>query len=129
MDMVTYVVEAGGIRTLIWGDNRHNAPDDVWQRWGKIDVLTLPVDGSQHILSYDQGNGIVDRLKPKIVIPTHYLCEGAMLTLSTLQPADEWVNAQKNKRLLDIPTLKLVAKDIATMDREFHYFGSHVMKT
>jgi L-ascorbate metabolism protein UlaG (beta-lactamase superfamily) len=129
MDMVTYVVEAGGIRTLIWGDNRHNPPEDVWHRWGKIDVLTLPVDGSQHILSYDQGNGIVDRLKPKIVIPTHYLCEGAMLTLSTLQPADEWVNSQNNKRLLDSPTLKLVANDIATMNREFHYFASHVMKT
>ena len=46
LDMVTYVVETGGLRILIWGDNRHNAPDDVWKAWGKIDVLTLPVDGS-----------------------------------------------------------------------------------
>ena len=36
MDMVTYVVEVGGIRILVWGDNRHNPPDDVWQKWGKI---------------------------------------------------------------------------------------------
>jgi L-ascorbate metabolism protein UlaG (beta-lactamase superfamily) len=129
MDMVTYVVEVAGLRILIWGDNRHNPPDDVWQRWGRIDVLTLPVDGSQHILSYDQGNAIVERLKPKVVIPTHYLCEGTMLTLSTLQNADEWVGMQKSKRNLDSSTLKLAAKDVAAMDREFLYFGSNVMKS
>ena len=46
MDMVMYVVETGGIRTLIWGDNRHNPPEEVWEALGRIDVLTLPVDGS-----------------------------------------------------------------------------------
>jgi len=127
MDMVTYVVEVGGIRILIWGDNRHNPPENVWRSWGKVDVLTLPVDGSQHILSYDQGNAIVEQLSPRIVIPTHYLCEGTMLTLSTLQPADEWVGMQKSKRKLDGPTLKLTANEIAGMNREFLYFGSNVM--
>lgn len=128
MDMVSYVVETGGMRILIWGDNRHNPPDDIWRRWGRIDVLTLPVDGSQHILSYDQGNEIVERLKPKVVIPTHYLCEGTSLTLSTLGTADEWVDRQKSKRRLDNPSLKLSAGAIAGMDREFLYFGSHVAK-
>jgi L-ascorbate metabolism protein UlaG (beta-lactamase superfamily) len=128
MDMVTYVVDVAGIRVLIWGDNRHNPPDDVWQRWGKIDVLTLPIDGSQHILSYDQGNAIVEKLKPKIVIPTHYLCEGTTLTLSTLQIADEWVGTQKSKRKLDSPLLKLSTPEVAGMDREFLYFGSNVAK-
>ena len=128
MDMVSYVVEVGGIRILIWGDNRHNPPDDVWQKWGKIDVLTLPVDGSQHILSYDQGNAIVERLKPKIVIPTHYLCEGTTLTLSTLQTADEWVGQQKSKKKLDGSVLKLNSQEVAGMDREFLYFGSHTTK-
>ena len=62
MDMVTYLVEAGGMRLLFWGDNRHNPPEEVWQRWGRVDVLTLPVDGSQHILSYGQGDAIVDAI-------------------------------------------------------------------
>jgi L-ascorbate metabolism protein UlaG (beta-lactamase superfamily) len=128
MDMVTYVVDVAGIRVLIWGDNRHNPPDDVWQRWGKIDVLTIPVDGSQHILSYDQGNAIVEKLKPKVVIPTHYLCDGTTLTLSTLQNADELVGTQKSKRKIDSPLLKLSAQEVAGMDREFLYFGSNVAK-
>lgn len=125
MDMVTYVVETGGVRTLIWGDNRHNPADGFWDAVGRIDVLTLPVDGSQHILSYDQGNAVVERLKPKIVIPTHYLNETTTYTLSTLQPADEWVKGQKSFKMLDGPSLSLVVGDIAGMDREFMYFGSH----
>jgi L-ascorbate metabolism protein UlaG (beta-lactamase superfamily) len=97
LDMVTFVVETGGMRILVWGDNRHNAPEEVWKQWGKIDVLTLPVDGSQHILSYEQGNMVVDRLKPKAVIPTHYLAEGTSVTLSTLQSADDWSNRRRAK--------------------------------
>lgn len=125
MDMVTYLIEAGGIRTLIWGDNRHNPPEGFWNAIGQVDVLTLPVDGSQHILSYDQCNAIVERLKPKIVIPTHYLNETTTYTLSTLQSADEWVKQQESFKLLDGPTLNLAAADVAKMDREFLYFGNH----
>lgn len=124
LDMVSFVVETGGMRILMWGDNRHNPPEDVWKQWGKIDVLTLPVDGSQHILSYEQGNAIVDRLKPKVVIPTHYLAEGTSVTLSTLQTADEWVKSQKSKKTLTTPKLTLDSGEIASMDREFLYFGN-----
>lgn len=125
LDMVSYIVETGGIRILIWGDNRHNPPEDVWNSWGRIDVLTLPVDGSWHCLSYDQGNSIVDRLKPKIVIPTHYLLSGVTSTLSTLRSADEWVDTQKNKRRLTDSRLVLDAEEIAGLDRDFFYFGNN----
>lgn len=126
MDMVTYLVETGGVRILIWGDNRHNPAEGFWQSIGRVDVLTLPVDGSMHILSYDQGNMIVERIKPKIVIPTHYLNEATTYTLSTLQSADEWVKQQKSYKLLDKPVLDLAPADLAGMDREFLYFGSNV---
>ena len=127
MDMVTYLVETGGIRTLIWGDNRPDPAKGFWDAIGRVDVLTLPVDGSQHILSYDQANAIVERLKPKIVIPTHYLNETTTYTLSTLQPADEWVRSQKSFKLLDSPSLSLTAAEISGMDREFQHFGSHAL--
>ena len=96
MDMVVYLVETGGIRTLIWGDNRHDPPTEFWDAIGQVDVLTLPVDGSMHILSFEMGNDIVERLKPKVVIPTHYLNETTSYTLTTLQVADEWVEAQNS---------------------------------
>lgn len=125
MDMVVYLIETGGIRTLMWGDNRHNPPQAFWDAIGQVDVLTLPVDGSQHILSYDQGNAIVERLKPKMVIPTHYLGETTTYTLSTLQPADEWVKSQRSYQMLTGPHLDLATEAMAKMDREFMYFGHH----
>ncbi|MEM9371990.1 MAG: MBL fold metallo-hydrolase, partial [Pseudomonadota bacterium] len=125
MDMVVYVIEAGGLRTLIWGDNRHNPPQEFWDAIGEIDVLTLPIDGSQHILSYDQGNDIVSRLNPKVIIPTHYLSETTSYTLTTLQNADEWVKAQKSFKMLDSASLSLNASDVAGMNKEFMHFGNH----
>ncbi|MGQ7847331.1 MBL fold metallo-hydrolase [Granulosicoccus sp. 3-233] len=129
MDMVVYVIETGGIRTLVWGDNRPDPGEDFWKAIGQIDVLTLPVDGSQHILSYEQGNAIVERLQPKIVIPTHYLSESTTYTLSTLETADEWVKSQKSFQMLDTPTLSLASEEIASMSKEFMYFGSNVQTT
>lgn len=127
MDMVVYLIETGGIRTLIWGDNRHNPAEGFWDAIGRVDVLTLPIDGSEHILSYDMGNTIVDRLKPKVVIPTHYLNETTTYTLSTLQNADKWVKDQKSFKMLDGPAMKLASADVAKMDREFMYFGHHAL--
>lgn len=127
MDMVTYLIETGGIRTLIWGDNRPDPAPGFWQSIGQVDVLTLPVDGSQHILSYEQGNAIVEKLKPKVIIPTHYLNETTTYTLSTLQPADEWVKSQKSYQMLDSASLKLDAAMVSGMDREFMYFGHNAL--
>ena len=127
MDMVVYLVETGGIRTLIWGDNRHNPPEGFWEAVGEVDVLTLPVDGSMHILSYEMGDAIVERLKPKVIIPTHYLNETTSYTLTTLQNADEWVKAQKSYRMLDSASLSLNAGEVSGMDREFLYFGHNAL--
>ena len=128
LDNVMYVVEVSGLRIMIWGDNRHNPSEYALQQLGNIDVLTLPVDGSQHILSYEQGNDIVERLRPKIVIPTHYLCEGVSLTLTTLQSADEWVAQQKNRTDIGKSRLELNASEVKNMSKEFMYFGSNAVK-
>ncbi|UWQ89422.1 MBL fold metallo-hydrolase [Rhodobacteraceae bacterium M382] len=128
MDMVVYLVETGGLRTLIWGDNRHNPPQEFYDAIGQVDVLTLPVDGSQHILSYGQGNDIVSKLKPKVIIPTHYLNETTSYTLTTLQDADEWVKSQASYKMLDSASLSLEAGDVAGMNSEFMYFGNHALK-
>lgn len=128
LDMVSYVVETGGLRILVWGDNRPDPPDAVWEAWGRIDVLTLPVDGSMHCLSYAQGDVIAARLKPKLVIPTHYRAAGVSSTLSTLQPADGWVDAQGDVLRPDTSRLVLTPEALASLDRRFVYFGSRTAR-
>ena len=95
-----------------------------------IDVLTLPVDGSQHILSYEQGDEIVARrIAPKIVIPTHYLCEGSVAH------ADDFANGRrmgfesKEAKNLCRASGKLILRkdEVAGMRREFMYFGANTM--
>ena len=127
LDNVMYLVETGGIRTLIWGDNRHNPADSFWKAVGRVDVLTIPVDDSEYLLSYAQIDAVVARLKPRAIIPTHYLSQATTFTLSTLQSADKWVAAQKRHRKLDGPSLRLTAAQLARMDRDVMYFGDHAL--
>ena len=128
LDMVMYIVETGGLRILIWGDNRHNPSEYAMSQLRDIDVFTIPVDGSQHILSYEQGDALIAALNPKTVIPTHYLCEGLSLTLTTLQTADEWVKTQKSKTYLKESSIRLNAAEVKRMKGEFLYFGSNAVK-
>ena len=127
MDMSMYLVETGGLRIVMWGDNRHNPSPHALKQLGEIDVLTLPVDGSRHILSYEQGDALVAQLNPKIVIPTHYLCEGVSITLTTLETADEWVGRQKNRENLSSGILTLHPGEVRGMQKEFKHFGSNTV--
>lgn len=127
MDMAVYVVETGGIRIAFWGDNRHNPPESFWQALGRVDVLTIPVDGSWHILSASQIAAVVERLKPRAVIPTHYLNESTTYTLSTLQPCRDWVEEQSSYRHLDGPELELNKDELDGMKTEVLHFGDHAL--
>lgn len=127
MDMSMYAVETGGLRIVMWGDNRHNPSPDALRQLGEIDILTLPVDGSRHILSYEQGNALVEQLNPKMVIPTHYLCEGVSITLTTLETADEWVAQQKNRENLTSGSMRLHPGEVRGMRKEFKHFGANTM--
>ena len=98
MDNVIYVVETGGITLVHWGDNRP-VPEvfvDEYLRKQPIDVLFIPVDESEHILSYGQADAIMEAYKPGVTIPIHYLMHGVNTVLSTLQPCEPWILTHKN---------------------------------
>ena len=123
-------VETGGLRILHWGDNRHNPPDHIWQALGPIDVLILPIDNSQHVLGYSCIEEIINRMKPKLVIPSHYYMWDIVQRQSTLQPADHWLDRHKAKVIKTGQAsyrLKKSAMDvIPTDDWQILYFGDHV---
>lgn len=128
LDNNIYLVDTGGMRIAVWGDNRQNPTDHVWAQLTDIDVLILPVDSSQHILSYEQADNVVDRIKPHVVIPEHYLTKGASITLTTLGTAEEWTKRQANHTLLDSATITLKADEVRKMDRHVLYFGANHLK-
>jgi L-ascorbate metabolism protein UlaG (beta-lactamase superfamily) len=124
LDNVIFVVETGGMRIAVWGDNRDHPADHVWAGLNDLDVLILPVDSSQHILSYAQDDAIVDRLKPHVVIPEHYLTAGASITLTTLGTAEEWADTHEGAVKLDSAVLKLNPDEVRKLDRKVMYFGA-----
>ena len=128
LDNNIYLLETGGLRIVVWGDNRQNPGEHVWGALTDIDILVLPVDASQHILSYEQADAIVERINPHVIIPEHYLTKGASITLTTLGSAEEWTTKQTNHTLLDSATLKLSPDSVADKERHVMYFGDNHLK-
>lgn len=125
-DNCLIVVETGGLRILHWGDNRHDAPDHVWEALGRIDIALLPVDGSQHTMSHEMTASIIERLRPKVVVPHHYYIWDLTQRASTLLPADAWVDAQPNHRRLDGPSTRYTKAALEGQATRVDFFGDHV---
>lgn len=126
MDNYIQVIETGGLRIAHWGDNRPVPADHVMAALKGVDVLILPIDASQHILSYANITAILDAIKPKIVIPAHYYTKGASSVLTTLSDASEWVGRQPDATSLDTSRLTLTADDVKKMTgTKVYYFGAN----
>lgn len=125
-DHCLILVEAGGLRLLHWGDNRPDPPAAVWNALGRVDVLFIPIDGSQHVMGHRAAESIIDRLRPRVVVPNHYYIWNVTQRQSTLQRADAWVESRPHAVRLDAPRLVLEREHITEFDRQVHFFGDHV---
>ncbi len=124
MDNSIYLIETGGLRLLMWGDNRPTPPQEVLDKIGEVDVIFVPVDGSKHILDYAQADSVVEMTGAKVAIPHHYLVPETTFYTSTLQDAVEWTQSHSHT-MLDGPTIQISAADIADMKGHVMYFGSN----
>ena len=128
MDNSLYVIETCGMKLLMWGDNRPNPPKEVWDAIGEVDVVFVPVDGSKHILDYEQADSVVAKTGAKVAIPHHYLVPETTFFTSTLMPAEEWAKTHEHS-MLDGPSIELSTGDLAGKSGHVMYFGSHNMVT
>jgi L-ascorbate metabolism protein UlaG (beta-lactamase superfamily) len=129
-DNAIQIIETGGMRVAIWGDNRA-APDPSLDHYLKnIDVLILPVDS---ILTGAEADGIVRKYDPKAIVPAHYFLNGFTSPVSGLESADEWVKDQEkvhraDVRRLDSADLTLNAAELRGSHHRVYYFGNHFEK-
>jgi L-ascorbate metabolism protein UlaG (beta-lactamase superfamily) len=123
MDNYIQVIETGGLKIAHWGDNRPIPAPHVEAVLKTVDVLIMNIDGSQHILSYEDVDNALNTYKPKVVIPGHYYTKGASSVLTTLSSADEWVDAQKNVTKLATSQLVINPEKIKDMKQKVFYFG------
>ena len=129
-DNAIELIETGGLRIAVWGDNRAT-PDPLLDHYLKnVDVLILPIES---ILTRAEVDGIVGKYNPKVVIPAHYFVTGLTTDVSGLESADGWVNDQEkiphaDVRRLDRADLKLNASELEGAHHRVYYFGNHFEK-
>lgn len=125
-DNCLLLVEMAGLRILHWGDNRPNPPQSVWDRLGEIDILLLPVDGSQHVLSDAQADEVAARLKARLIVPHHYGVWDLTTRASTLLPPDAWVNRSADAIWTDAGSVSLTPSFVKSQQGRVLCFGEHV---
>jgi len=125
-DHCLLLIETGGLKILAWGDNRHDPPEEVWAAMSDIDIVLLPIDDSQHVISFPHAEEIIERLSPSIIIPHHYYIFDVTVRQSTLQPADGWLNTQENVVRLTNPSVSYHPKDLTNIKRRIDFFDGHV---
>jgi L-ascorbate metabolism protein UlaG (beta-lactamase superfamily) len=129
-DNAIQLIETGGLRIAVWGDNRA-PPNPFLDRYLKdVDVLILPIES---VLTRAEVDAIVRKYDPKTVIPAHYHVSGLTTGISGLESADGWVNYQEkvrhaDVRRLDSGDLTLDAADLKGALKRVYYFGNHIQE-
>ena len=103
------ILEADGVRFCHWGDNRPDPPNEIFDWLGEIDILALPIDDNEHILDFDQIAPLLDQVRPKVVLPTHYKIDHFSHERSSLGKIDHWLMTQDHVR--KFPSSKINIKE------------------
>jgi L-ascorbate metabolism protein UlaG (beta-lactamase superfamily) len=129
-DNAIELIETGGMRIAIWGDNRAMPDPSLGHYLKDVDVLILPVES---ILTRAEVDAIIGKFDPKAVIPAHYYVAGLTTDLSGLPSADGWVNDQEkvhhvDVRRLDSAAFTLNAAELKGAHHRVYYFENHFEK-
>jgi L-ascorbate metabolism protein UlaG (beta-lactamase superfamily) len=125
-DNCLLLIEVAGLKILHWGDNRPNPPQHVWDAIGDVDIALLPIDGSQHVLSYAQVDEVAARLKARLVVPHHYGIWDVTTRGSTLLPPDSWVNGREGAIWTESGSVRLTQSFVKQQNNRAFCFGEHV---
>ena len=109
---VMFRLDAGGVSFLHIGDNRAEWPPEVASAVGDVDVLLVTVDDSNHLLTYEQVDSMVQRLQPRVVIPMHYAIPGLTAAECELLPPDGWLTRQSRVRRLETDRVELSTSNL-----------------
>jgi len=94
---VIYVVEVGDLRFCHLGDLGHVPTGEQIREIGSVDVLFVPVGG---VYTIDAGGATetVEKIKPKIAVPMHYMIEGLTVGIAGVEG---FLKGKKNVRRLE----------------------------
>jgi L-ascorbate metabolism protein UlaG (beta-lactamase superfamily) len=126
-DNAIQIIETGGMRIVIWGDNRAVPDPSLDHYLRNAEVFILPIET---ILTPSEVDSIIQKYDPKAIIPAHYFLVGLTADVAQLASADEWVNAQEKLRHADVRRLNsgnltLAAAELKRSHHRIYYFDDH----
>jgi len=129
-DNAIQIIETGGLRIAIWGDNRAVPDSSLDHYLRNVDVLILPIET---ILTPAEVDSIVLKYDPKAIIPAHYFLNGLTTDVSRLESAEGWVGTQEKAhhadvRRIDGADLTLNAAELKGSRHRIYYFDDHFAK-
>jgi L-ascorbate metabolism protein UlaG (beta-lactamase superfamily) len=89
---VIYVYEIDGLRLAHLGDLGHTLTEETVEQIGDIDVLFVPVGGSEYNLSAKKAVEVVQAIEPYFVIPMHYKMAEAKNCTLDLAPVENFLS-------------------------------------
>lgn len=78
-----FVIDVGGVRLCHLGDLGHVLTEEQVREIGPVDVLFLPV-GGVYTIDAEKAKKVATQLKPRIIIPMHYLTPDLKFELDPL---------------------------------------------
>ena len=106
------IVEADGLRIAHLGDLGHPLSGDELSRFGRLDLLMIPV-GGVYTVDAAQAKELVEALRPRITVPMHYKC--ASSGLRNVAPVEDFLRLwpAEDIRLINCPEYETTAPENA----------------
>ena len=82
---IMYKFTMEGINFCHMGDLGHELDDETAQKIGDVDILFIPVGGN-FTIDDKQAWNVINKIKPKIIIPMHYRIGGLSIPIAGIDP-------------------------------------------
>ena len=82
---IMYKFEIDGIKFCHLGDLGHDLDDEAVQKIGEVDILFVPIGGT-FTVDDRQAWSVINKIKPKIIVPMHYKIGGLSLPIAGIDP-------------------------------------------
>jgi len=82
---IMYKFTMEGVNFCHMGDLGHELDDETAQKIGDVDILFIPVGGN-FTIDDKQAWNVINKIKPKIIIPMHYRIGGLSIPIAGIDP-------------------------------------------
>ena len=82
---IMYKFTMNGIKFCHLGDLGHELDDEAVQKIGDVDILFLPIGGT-FTVDDKQAWNVINKIRPKIIVPMHYKIGGLSLPIAGIDP-------------------------------------------